>query len=132
MQKIENISLGKNKSNSKTALSYLKRKKKSLPTKYLYDEKGSNLFEKICNTEEYYLTRTEQKILNKYSAEIISYTKGSNSSSNTKLHPYQIVYFWCINNPNDSCKMQEFIVNMVILVTEFLKKGIQKRVAFCK
>ena len=31
--------------------------------KYFYDEAGSRLFEKICNTEEYYPTRTEVNII---------------------------------------------------------------------
>lgn len=31
--------------------------------KYFYDESGSRLFEKICNTEEYYPTRTEVSII---------------------------------------------------------------------
>lgn len=31
--------------------------------KYFYDEAGSRLFEKICNTEEYYPTRTEVSII---------------------------------------------------------------------
>ena len=36
---------------------------KMLPSKYLYDERGARLFERICETEEYYLTRTEIAIL---------------------------------------------------------------------
>jgi dimethylhistidine N-methyltransferase len=36
---------------------------KTLPCKYLYDEIGSRLFEKICKTPEYYLTRTEVTLL---------------------------------------------------------------------
>ena len=36
---------------------------KMLPSQYLYDERGARLFEKICETEEYYLTRTEIAIL---------------------------------------------------------------------
>ena len=42
----------------------LKKKNKSIPTKFLYDDIGSKLFEEISNTKEYYLTRTEKKILN--------------------------------------------------------------------
>ena len=33
---------------------FLSLKEKKIPTKYLYDELGSKLFEKICDTEEYY------------------------------------------------------------------------------
>ncbi len=36
---------------------------KTLPCKYLYDERGSDLFEQICDLEEYYPTRTEIGIL---------------------------------------------------------------------
>ncbi len=31
--------------------------------KFLYDEKGSNLFDAICESTEYYPTRTEMQIL---------------------------------------------------------------------
>tara|TARA_B100000315_G_scaffold255973_1_gene300731 strand:+ start:4880 stop:5866 length:987 start_codon:yes stop_codon:yes gene_type:complete len=34
-----------------------------LPTKYLYDDRGSELFEQICELPEYYQTRTEFQIL---------------------------------------------------------------------
>ncbi|MBI4420239.1 MAG: L-histidine N(alpha)-methyltransferase [Gemmatimonadetes bacterium] len=34
-----------------------------LPCRWLYDERGSRLFELICETPEYYLTRTETAIL---------------------------------------------------------------------
>lgn len=36
---------------------------KSLPCKFFYDQRGSALFEKICEVPEYYLTRTELGIL---------------------------------------------------------------------
>ncbi|MBC6497479.1 MAG: L-histidine N(alpha)-methyltransferase [Alphaproteobacteria bacterium GM7ARS4] len=36
---------------------------KRIPSKYLYDEKGSALFEKICSLDEYYITRTELNLL---------------------------------------------------------------------
>ena len=72
--------------------SMLKKKRKSIPTKFLYDDLGSRLFEEISNTEEYYLTRTEKKILKKYSAKIIELSGaneflelGSGSSKKTKL-----------------------------------------------
>jgi len=44
--------------------------KKYLLPKYFYDQRGSDLFEKICTTQEYYVTRTETEILKKYSGEI--------------------------------------------------------------
>lgn len=41
----------------------LSRDPKELPSQYLYDRRGAELFERICETEEYYLTRTELGIL---------------------------------------------------------------------
>jgi L-histidine N-alpha-methyltransferase len=43
---------------------------KTLDCKYLYDERGSELFEDICRQPEYYLTRTESKILERHAHEI--------------------------------------------------------------
>jgi L-histidine Nalpha-methyltransferase len=50
---------------------------RSLPPKYFYDERGSQLFEQICATQEYYPTRTEEKLLLHHSKEIISQVKPS-------------------------------------------------------
>ena len=41
----------------------LKNSYKTLPCKYLYDERGSELFDQICDLDEYYPTRTELKIM---------------------------------------------------------------------
>ncbi len=41
----------------------LQRPQKTLPSKYFYDKRGSELFEQICELDEYYLTRTEVSIL---------------------------------------------------------------------
>lgn len=56
----------------------LGRKKKWLHAKYFYDEPGSELFELICATPEYYPTRTEQKIL-KDNAEHIAAVIGEHA-----------------------------------------------------
>jgi uncharacterized SAM-dependent methyltransferase len=37
--------------------------RRTLPAKWFYDEQGSELFEAICDTPEYYVTRTELAIL---------------------------------------------------------------------
>ena len=44
--------------------------KKELPSKYFYDEVGSDLFEQITELEEYYLTRTELGIMKRHAAEM--------------------------------------------------------------
>jgi L-histidine N-alpha-methyltransferase len=43
---------------------------KTLPPKWLYDERGSELFEKITQLDEYYPTRAERAILRSSAAEI--------------------------------------------------------------
>ena len=47
---------------------------KTLPTKYIYDDRGSELFERICTLPEYYQTRTEYKILMSYADRMIKLT----------------------------------------------------------
>lgn len=46
------------------------REPKTLPCKFFYDARGSALFEQICQVPEYYLTRTEVAILERYAGEI--------------------------------------------------------------
>ncbi len=45
------------------ALAGLKTKPKTLPCKYFYDQRGSQLFDEICELPEYYPTRTEAGIM---------------------------------------------------------------------
>ena len=45
---------------------------KTLPTKYLYDDLGSALFEVICLLPEYYLTRSEAAILRAHARDIVA------------------------------------------------------------
>ena len=91
MNKIENISFNQNINNEEKIISLLKNKKKSLPTQYLYDDLGSKLFEEICETEEYYLTRTEKQILELNASDIVNkvlpseiFEFGSGSSKKNK------------------------------------------------
>ncbi|MEF2553750.1 L-histidine N(alpha)-methyltransferase [Aurantimonas sp. A2-1-M11] len=48
----------------------LSRPQKTLPSRWLYDDRGSQLFEEITALPEYYPTRTETGILNDRSADI--------------------------------------------------------------
>lgn len=74
-------------------LSGLSRRPKTIPAKYLYDQRGSELFELICDLDEYYLTRTELSIMKQYAgqmAQAIGPGKallelGSGSSLKTRL-----------------------------------------------
>jgi dimethylhistidine N-methyltransferase len=47
--------------------------RKSLPCRWLYDERGSELFEQITQLEEYYPTRVETGILRSNAAEIAGF-----------------------------------------------------------
>jgi len=48
----------------------LSRADKELPCKYFYDKRGSELFEQICELDEYYVTRAELSILHARSSEL--------------------------------------------------------------
>ena len=52
-------------------LAGLRNRPKRLPCKYLYDARGSALFEQICDLDEYYLTRAELEILDTHGAGIV-------------------------------------------------------------
>jgi L-histidine N-alpha-methyltransferase len=51
--------------------SLTKAGQRELPSKYLYDEVGSALFEAICVLPEYGLTRADARLLEKYAGEIV-------------------------------------------------------------
>ena len=51
--------------------SLTKAGQRELPSKYLYDEVGSALFETICVLPEYGLTRADARLLQKYAGEIV-------------------------------------------------------------
>ena len=51
----------------------LSKQRKSLPSRWLYDERGSELFEQITQLEEYYPTRVETGILRANAAEMASF-----------------------------------------------------------
>jgi dimethylhistidine N-methyltransferase/ergothioneine biosynthesis protein EgtC len=59
------------------ALAGLTAVPKSLPPKWFYDERGSELFDKITMLDEYYPTRTERAILTERAAEIAAATQAS-------------------------------------------------------
>ncbi|HHC07557.1 MAG TPA: L-histidine N(alpha)-methyltransferase [Actinobacteria bacterium] len=65
---------------------------KWLPSKWFYDDRGSELFERITELPEYYLTRAETELLERHAGEILAATRptelvelGSGSSTKTRL-----------------------------------------------
>lgn len=70
----------------------LSNRRKELQCKYFYDERGSELFDQICQLEEYYPTRIESEIMHRHAgamahcigsdAVIVEY--GSGSSTKTR------------------------------------------------
>jgi L-histidine Nalpha-methyltransferase len=65
---------------------------RSLPPKYFYDARGSRLFDRICDTPEYYPTRREAALLARHSDDIVARSRpshlielGSGTSRKTRL-----------------------------------------------
>lgn len=70
----------------------LTRSPKELPPKWFYDDRGSALFDEITRLPEYYPTRVERSILERYASEIAVRTRadtlvelGSGNSAKTRL-----------------------------------------------
>jgi L-histidine N-alpha-methyltransferase len=71
----------------------LARRPRRIPCRFLYDERGSRLFEEICALPEYYLTRAEREILlaradriaARFDRPIVLAELGSGSSAKTRL-----------------------------------------------
>jgi len=70
----------------------LTRPFKELPPKHLYDARGSELFDQICDLPEYYPTRTERAILARYAHMIVRRTGmaelvelGSGTAAKTRM-----------------------------------------------
>jgi L-histidine N-alpha-methyltransferase len=49
---------------------------KELPSKYLYDEVGSALFEVICRLPQYGLTRADERLLRRHADEVVDRLRG--------------------------------------------------------
>jgi dimethylhistidine N-methyltransferase len=78
---------------TREVLDDLRKTPKQLSPVWFYDENGSNLFERICELPEYYLTRAELAIMRLHAAEMASQIGpgaavielGSGSSLKTRL-----------------------------------------------
>ena len=92
IQTLLNNSSGESLVDGQDVIQGLTQTPKSLPPKYFYDHLGSELFEKICTLPEYYPTRTEAAIFERYAHEITQLTGpcelvelGSGSATKTRL-----------------------------------------------
>jgi len=70
----------------------LAARRKRIPPKHFYDETGSRLFDRICELPEYYLTRSEERLLGRSAEEILEAASptdvielGSGASRKTKM-----------------------------------------------
>ncbi|MFW6059757.1 MAG: L-histidine N(alpha)-methyltransferase [Phycisphaeraceae bacterium] len=74
-------------------LAGLRQSPKTLPCKLLYDQPGSELFDRICELPEYYPTRTEMAIMRDHIADMVRHIGerallielGSGSSTKTRI-----------------------------------------------
>jgi L-histidine Nalpha-methyltransferase len=69
------------------------RELKELPPKYFYDERGSRLFDRITTLPEYYPTRCERSILNRFAPQMVDgcdelVELGSGTASKTRALLY--------------------------------------------
>jgi dimethylhistidine N-methyltransferase len=62
--------LGQHEAFRADVLAGLAQRQKTLPSRWLYDQRGSELFEEITTLDEYYLTRTETAILRRHAGEM--------------------------------------------------------------
>jgi L-histidine Nalpha-methyltransferase len=78
---------------AEAVLAGLSGARKAIPSRFLYDARGSELFDEITDLPEYYPTRTEIALLQRYGAEIAAYLPeataliefGSGSSRKTAM-----------------------------------------------
>lgn len=85
--------LSEQRSFAEAVIEGLSQPHKAIPCRFLYDSRGSALFERICGLPEYYLTRTEISILRVHAAELAQLVGpgaclielGSGSSAKTRI-----------------------------------------------
>jgi dimethylhistidine N-methyltransferase len=97
---------------------------KAIESKYLYDQRGSRLFELITQLPEYYLTRTEMKILRTHAADIarrigagrqlIEFGSGSSAKTRLLLEPLRPVGYIPVD-----ISRQRLAASVVALHNEF-------------
>jgi dimethylhistidine N-methyltransferase len=87
------LDLGDREEFARAVLAGLSQRPRAIPARFLYDQRGSALFDAICELPEYYLTRTETAILGTRAGEIAALAGpacaliefGSGSSTKSRL-----------------------------------------------
>jgi L-histidine N-alpha-methyltransferase len=100
----------------------LTAQRKSVPPKYFYDERGSQLFDQICDTPEYYQTRTELALLRSIAAQLVARVEpadlvelGSGAARKTRA------LLDAITAHGDSCRYVPFDVSETMLRSSALQ-----------
>jgi dimethylhistidine N-methyltransferase len=85
---------------------------KSIPPKYFYDERGSQLFEAICELPEYYLTRAETSLMHTHAKEmarliggefaLIEYGSGASRKTRILIEAARPVLYMPVDISRDS------------------------------
>ncbi|MGB6175230.1 MAG: L-histidine N(alpha)-methyltransferase [Methylocella sp.] len=91
--RLPDVIAGSDREFAGSVIAGLSKPRKSLPCRFFYDARGSELFEEISRLPEYYPTRTEIAILDAHAAEIASRVDdgavlvefGSGSSRKTEI-----------------------------------------------
>jgi len=86
------LDVGEESSLADDVLDGLTRPFKELPPKHFYDDRGARLFDRICELPEYYPTRTERAILERFAADLAQATRaaevvelGSGTAAKTRV-----------------------------------------------
>src|SRR3546814_7069599 len=74
---------------------------KTLPSRWLYDDEGSELFERITALDEYYPTRTETAILREHAADMANFCGRSEEHTSELKSLMRISYaVFCLKKTN--------------------------------
>ncbi len=98
---------------------------RSISPKYFYDKRGSDLFDQICSTPEYYPTRVESQLLAQFARAVIAKTRpvqimelGSGYSVKTRhlFDACEAIAHHCIYAPFDVC--EDVLVNTALQLSD--------------
>lgn len=101
-QEGENIKLRTQQEFANDVLIGLSQPLKWLPSKYIYDRQGSRLFQEIMELPEYYLTRTEIKILESRKKQICKEIEGEE---------FNLIELGCGDGKKTKILLEQFLKN---------------------